>query len=402
LGDPDVNAALLGNYARSDLTFDKGEGAYLTATDGRRYLDFGGGIAVNALGHAHPHLVAALTGQAHKLWHVSNLYRIPDQERLAERLVANSFADRVFFCNSGAEAVETAIKAARRFHFANGAPERFRLITLEGAFHGRTLATVAAGGQAKHLEGFGPKVEGFDQVPRDDLRAIRAAVGPETAGILLEPVQGEGGIWPFPPEFLRGLRSLCEEFGLLLVYDEVQCGMGRTGRLFAHERAGVAPDILATAKAIGGGFPLGACLMTEAVAAGMVPGTHGSTFGGNPLAAAVGNAVLDVMLAPGFLDHVERMSNYLGQQLAGIADHYPSVIEEVRGAGLMIGLKCRVPNTELAAALRERGLLTVGAGDNNIRLLPPLIIDESHIREAMAILDAACAALATAAPVPAK
>ncbi len=398
-----MDAALLGNYARIDLTFDKGEGAYLTATDGRRYLDFGGGIAVNALGHAHPHLVAALTEQAHKLWHVSNLYRIPDQERLAERLVANSFADRVFFCNSGAEAVETAIKAARRFHFANGTPERYRLITLEGAFHGRTLATVAAGGQAKHLEGFGPKVEGFDQVPRDDLRAIRAAIGLETAGILLEPVQGEGGIWPFPPEFLRGLRSLCEEFGLLLVYDEVQCGMGRTGRLFAHEHAGVAPDILATAKAIGGGFPLGACLMTEAVAAGMVPGTHGSTFGGNPLAAAVGNAVLDVMLARGFLEHVERMANYLGQQLAGIADRYPSVIDEVRGAGLMIGLKCRVPNTELATALRERGLLTVGAGDNNVRLLPPLIIDESHIREATAILDAACAALATAAaPVPAK
>ena len=392
-----MSPSLLPNYARGDLTFERGEGAYLYATDGRRYLDFGSGIAVNSLGHVHPRLVAALTEQANKLWHVSNLYRIPGQERLAERLVDVSFADRVFFCNSGAEALEAAIKAARRYQFAKGTAERYRLVTFEGAFHGRTLATIAAGGQEKHLEGFGPKVDGFDQVPRDDLKAVEAAIGPETAGILIEPVQGEGGIRPFPGEFLRGLRDLCDRHGLVMVYDEVQCGMGRTGKLFAHEWSGVTPDILATAKAIGGGFPLGACLTTEAVGSAMVAGTHGSTFGGNPLAMAVGNAVLDVILEDGFLERVNRIANYLNQQLAGIVDRHPDVIEEVRGTGLMLGLKCRRPNGDVAAALRERGLLTVGCGDNMVRFLPPLIIDESHVREAISTLDQACVALAAGA-----
>ena len=396
-----MSPSLLPNYARNDLVFDRGEGAYLYAADGRRFLDFGSGIAVTSLGHCHPRLVAALTEQAHKLWHVSNLYRIPEQERLAERLCAASFADRVFFCNSGAEAVEAAIKAARRYQFALGAPERYRLITFEGAFHGRTLATIAAGNQAKHLEGFGPKVEGFDQVARDDLAAVEAAIGPETAGILIEPVQGEGGIRPFPADFLRGLRALCVKYGLALVYDEVQCGLGRTGKLFAHEWAGVAPDILATAKAIGGGFPLGALLTTEEVGAAMGPGTHGSTFGGNPLAVAVGNAVLDVILEDGFLDRVNRIANYLDQQLVGIVDRHRDVIEEVRGTGLMLGLKCRAPNGDLVAALRDQGLLTVPSGDNMVRFLPPLTIEEEQVREAISALDAACAAVA-GAPVAAK
>lgn len=389
-----MSPSLLPNYARNDLVFDRGEGAYLYAADGRRLLDFGSGIAVTSLGHCHPRLVAALTEQAHKLWHVSNLYRIPGQERLADRLCAASFADRVFFCNSGAEAVEAAIKAARRYQFHLGAPERYRLITFEGAFHGRTLATIAAGNQAKHLEGFGPKVEGFDQVPRDDLAAVEAAIGPETAGILIEPVQGEGGIRPFPAEFLRGLRALCVKHGLVLVYDEVQCGLGRTGKLFAHEWSGVTPDILATAKAIGGGFPLGALLTTEEVGASMGPGTHGSTFGGNPLAVAVGNAVLDVILEDGFLDRVNRIANYLDQQLVGVVDRHRNVIEEVRGTGLMLGLKCRVPNGDLVAALRGQGLLTVPSGDNMVRFLPPLTIEEEQVREAISALDAACAAVA--------
>jgi len=388
-----VITPILPTYARAPVAFEKGEGPFLFATDGRRFLDFGAGIAVNALGHAHPHLVAALTAQAARLWHTSNLYQVPGQQRLAERLVAATFADTVFFCNSGGEALECAIKMARKFHAHNGAPQRYRLITFEGAFHGRTLATIAAGGQKKYLEGFGPKVEGFDQVPFGDLEAVKRAIGPETAGILIEPIQGEGGIRPVAPETMRALRALCDEHGLLLVLDEVQSGMGRTGRLFAHELSGVTPDIMAIAKALGGGFPVGACLATERAASGMTAGVHGSTFGGNPLAMAVANAVLDIVLEPSFLPHVNKIANYLKQQLAMVADKHRDVIEEVRGEGLLLGLKCKMPNTQLIDAMRERGLLAIGAGDNVVRILPPLIINEDHVREAIGILNDACLSL---------
>jgi len=383
----------LPTYARAPIALDHGEGPYVVSTDGRRFLDFGAGIAVNALGHAHPALVKALTEQASRLWHTSNLYRIPGQEKLAEKFVAKSFADTVFFTNSGAEALECAIKMARKYHSARGEPNRFRIITFEGAFHGRTLATIAAGGQKKYLDGFGPKVEGFDQVAFCDLAQVKSAIGPDTAAILIEPVQGEGGIRVLPAETLRALREICDENGLLLMLDEVQCGMGRTGKLFAHEWSGVMPDIMAIAKALGGGFPVGACLATEKAAAGMTAGTHGSTFGGNPLAMAVGNAVVDVIADPAFLAHVNRIANYLKQQLHMVLDRNGDVLEEVRGTGLMMGVKCKVPNGELVDALRERGLLAVGAGDNVVRILPPLIITEEHVREAVAILNDACASL---------
>jgi acetylornithine/N-succinyldiaminopimelate aminotransferase len=388
-----VITPILPTYARAPVAFEKGEGPFLFATDGRRFLDFGAGIAVNALGHAHPHLVAALTAQAARLWHTSNLYQVPGQQRLAERLVAATFADTVFFCNSGGEALECAIKMARKFHAHNGAPQRYRLVTFEGAFHGRTLATIAAGGQKKYLEGFGPKVEGFDQVPFGDLDAVKRAIGPETAGILIEPIQGEGGIRPVAPEKMRALRQLCDEHGLLLVLDEVQSGMGRSGKLFAHELSGVTPDIMAIAKALGGGFPVGACLATERAASGMTAGVHGSTFGGNPLAMAVANAVLDIVLEPSFLPHVNKIANYLKQQLAMVADKHRDVIEEVRGEGLLLGLKCKMPNNLLIDAMRERGLLAIGAGDNVVRILPPLIINEDHVREAIGILNDACLSL---------
>jgi acetylornithine/N-succinyldiaminopimelate aminotransferase len=396
-------SALMPVFARAGLAFERGEGCWLTTTEGERYLDFGSGVAVNALGHAHPHLVEALKSQAEKLWHVSNLYQIPEGERLAQRLVDATFADVVFFCNSGAEALEASIKLARKHFHAKGEPERYRLITFEGAFHGRTLATIAAGGQAKYLEGFGPKVEGFDQVPFADLAAVEAAIGPETAGVLVEPLQGEGGVREVPPATLRMLRDICDREGLLLIFDEVQCGMGRTGALFAHEHAGVAPDVMAVAKGIGGGFPLGACLATREAADGMTAGVHGSTFGGNPLAMAVGNAVLDVMLEPGFLDHVKRMGLIMRQRLAEIVDSHPTVVAEVRGEGLLMGLRCVVPNGEVAAALRDQHLLTVGAGDNVVRLLPPLIVTEAEIGDAMARIDrglsAVEAGMAKAAPI---
>lgn len=388
-----VITPLMPTYARAPLAFERGEGPYLLATDGRKYLDFGAGIAVNAFGHAHPHLVAALTAQAGKVWHTSNVFQIPGQQRLAERLVAATFADTVFFTNSGGEALECAIKVTRKYQAARGEPQRFRIVTFEGAFHGRTLATIAAGGQKKYLDGFGPKVDGFDQVPFGDMAAVKRAIGPETAGILIEPVQGEGGVRPVMPEHMRELRALCDEHGLLLMLDEVQSGMGRTGRFLAHEWSGVTPDVVAIAKALGGGFPVGACLATERAAAGMTAGTHGSTFGGNPLAMAVGNAVLDLVLAPGFLEHVNEIANYLRQQLSMIADRHREAIAEVRGQGLLLGLKCKAPNTELVDALRERGMLTIGAGDNVVRLLPPLIIGQDHVREAIAILSDACASL---------
>jgi acetylornithine/N-succinyldiaminopimelate aminotransferase len=377
---------VLPTYSRADIAFVRGEGASLFAEDGTRYLDFGGGIAVNALGHAHPHLVKTLTEQAGKLWHTSNLYRIPDQERLAKRLVDATFADTVFFGNSGVEAIEASIKMARRYQYRCGHPERFRTITFEGAFHGRTLAAIAAGGQAKYLEGFGPKTDGFDQVPFGDIDAVKRAIVPETAAILIEPVQGEGGLRPATPEFLRSLRSVCDEHDLMLIFDEVQTGVGRTAKLFAHEWSGVTPDIMAIAKGIGGGFPMGACLATERAAAGMTAGSHASTFGGNPLAMAVGNAVLDIVLAPGFLDHVEKVANFARQQLAGLVAAHPKVFEDVRGEGLMLGLKMRVPNTEFLNRLFAHRMLAVGAGDNVVRLLPPLIIEESDMREALSLL----------------
>ena len=389
-----VSPALLPTYVRAELAFERGEGVRLYTAEGEAYLDFMAGVAVNSLGHAHPHLVAALTEQAGKLWHVSNLYRIPGQERLGERLVENSFADMVFFANSGAEAMELAIKMARKYHSANGEPQRYRIITFEGAFHGRTLATVAAGGQPKYLEGFGPKVEGFDQVPFGDQGAVERAVGPETGAILIEPVQGEGGVRAVPPEFLRGLRELCNARGLLLVLDEVQTGVGRTGTLFAHEKAGVTPDIMGIAKGIGGGFPLGACLATREAAKGMTAGTHGSTFGGNPLAMAVGNAVLDVVLAPGFLDEVTRKALLLKQRLAGLLDRHPEVVADLRGDGMLIGLKCRIPAGDIVAALRGRKLLAITAGDNVLRLAPPLVVSDQEIDEAVSIMDATFAELA--------
>jgi acetylornithine/N-succinyldiaminopimelate aminotransferase len=384
-------------YARSDLSFARGDGAYLFTAAGERYLDFASGVAVTALGHAHPHLVRTLSEQAKKLWHVSNLHRIPEQERLAERLCAATFADTAFFANSGAEAVECAIKAARRYHFKSGAPERYRFVTFEGAFHGRTLATIAAGGQAKHLEGFGPPVDGFDQVAGFDLAAVEKAIGAGTAGILIEPIMGEGGMREVPTRFLQDLRALADAKGILLLLDEVQTGMGRTGLLFAHQWAGITPDIMATAKGLGGGFPVGACLMTEAVGSALTAGSHGSTFGGNPLAMAVANAVLDVVLADGFLDHVAAMGLRLKQRLAAIADEHDAIIEDVRGQGLMLGLKCKVPNQKLLAALRAEKLLTVQAGDNVVRFLPPLIVTEAEIDEACAKLDAACIALKSGA-----
>ena len=394
-------SALLPTYARSDLAFECGQGAYLYTAEGERYLDFSSGIAVTSLGHAHPHLVLALIRQAQKLWHVSNLHSIPEQERLAERLCAASFADRVFFANSGAEAIECAIKMARAYHAANDTPERYRLVTFEGAFHGRTLATIAAGGQAKHLAGFGPPVEGFDQVVAVDIGAVEAAIGEATAGVLIEPIMGEGGMREVSWRFLQDLRALCDEKGILLVLDEVQSGMGRTGRLFAHEWAGITPDVMAVAKGLGGGFPIGACLATEAAGAGMTAGSHGSTFGGNPLAVAVGNAVLDIVLEPGFLDRVAAMGLRLKQRLAALKDSHHAVIAEVRGEGLMLGLKCKVPNTLLVQKLREEGMLAVPAGDNVVRLLPPLIIDEPEIELACDKLDVACAALAANATAPA-
>ncbi len=380
---------LYDTYARAPLRFERGEGVWLIAEDGTRYLDFAAGVAVNSLGHAHPHLVSALKEQAEKVWHLSNLYEVPGQESLSRRLTDATFADKVFFTNSGAEALECAIKTARRYHFAKGQPEKFHIITFEGAFHGRTLATIAAGGQAKYLEGFGPKAPGFYQVPFNDMTALKAAITEETAAILIEPIQGEGGIRTVSKEFLQELRALCDEYGLLLILDEVQCGIGRTGKLFAYEWAGITPDIMAVAKGIGGGFPLGACLATADAASGMVAGTHGSTYGGNPLAMAVGNAVLDVVLADDFLQHVRDVSLVFRQGLASLADRFPDVIEEVRGEGLMLGIKAKVPSADLLKAIRAERLLAVPAGENVIRLLPPLVTTAEEAREGLARLERA-------------
>jgi acetylornithine/N-succinyldiaminopimelate aminotransferase len=381
---------LLPVYKRSALTFERGEGAYLFDREGRRYLDFGSGIAVTLLGHAHPHLVATLKTQAEKLWHCSNLYGIAAQEQLAERLVAQSFADTVFFGNSGAEALECAIKMARRFQFHRGQPERFGIIAFEGAFHGRTIATISAGGQEKHLEGFRPELPGFDHVPLGDLARVEAALGPQTAAILIEPIQGEGGIRSAEAAFLAELRRLADEHDLLLIFDEVQTGMGRSGRLFAYQWSGVTPDVMTLAKGLGGGFPIGACLATARAASGMTAGSHGSTFGGNPLACACANAVLDVLLEDGFLARVDELAKRLRHQVEQLAAAYPGVIQGVRGQGLLLGMVCTPPNTEVSAKLMARGLLTVPAGDNVVRLLPPLIIGPAEIDQAVATLEEVC------------
>jgi acetylornithine/N-succinyldiaminopimelate aminotransferase len=385
-----MTSSVLPTYKRAPLAFDHGKGMRLYTEDGKEYLDFGAGVAVSSLGHAHPHLVKALTDQAQKVWHTSNVYTIPGQERLAKRLTDATFADVMFFTNSGAEALECSIKMARKYHSATGHPERYRIITFEGAFHGRTLATIAAGGQAKYLEGFGPKVDGFDQIPFGDEKALLAAITDTTAGILIEPIQGEGGLRPVPPKMLKRMREICDEHGLLLLLDEVQCGVGRTGKLFAHEWTGVTPDIMAIAKGIGGGFPVGACLATKNAAQGMTAGTHGSTFGGNPLAMAVANAVLDVVLADGFLDRVRQRGLNLKQKLASLKDSHPDIIEEIRGDGLMMGIKTKVPNTDFVARAYDQHLLTIAAGDNVVRLLPPLIVSDDDLGEAVAKLDRAC------------
>ena len=387
--------AVMGTYARQDVIFERGEGSWLISTTGDRYLDFASGVAVNALGHAHPRLVAALTEQAKKLWHTSNLYRIEGQEQLAERLCAATFAERVFFCNSGAEACEGAIKVARRYHHVSGQPEKKRIITFKGAFHGRTLAAIAAAGNEKYLEGFGPDMPGFDVLPFGDHAALEQAIGPETGAILIEPVQGEGGVRVLPPQCLRGLRELCDKHGLLLILDEVQSGMGRTGKLFAHEWAGIAPDIMAIAKGIGGGFPVGAFLATAEAAKGMTVGTHGSTFGGNPLAMAIGNAVMDVLLEPGFLEAVQAKALRFKQELARVKDEHPDSIEEIRGWGLLTGVKVKPPAGDVVKACTAEKLLTVAAGDNVVRLLPPLNVSEAELAEGVARLSLAlrrCAA----------
>lgn len=381
--------SLLPTYNRTEVAFVRGEGPYLFAEDGQRYLDFTAGIAVNAFGHANPRLVAALTEQAGKLWHTSNLFRVPGQEVLAKRLTEVTFADTCFFTNSGAEACELAWKMARRYQYVSGHPEKFRIICFEGAFHGRTLAAIAAGGNPKYLEGFGPKVEGFDTIAPGDIEAVKKAIGPETAAILIEPIQGEGGVRVLTPEYLKALRKLCDDNGLLLIFDEVQCGVGRTGKLFAHEWVGITPDIMPIAKAIGGGFPVGACLATAEAAKGMTAGTHGTTYGGNPLAMAVAKEALEMVLESDFLPHVVKIANYLQQQLGQLLSEHPDVFEEVRGQGLLLGLKLKVPNTDfVAAARKEQHLLVVGAGDNVIRVLPPLVIDETHVREAIEKLSA--------------
>jgi len=384
-----VIPAIMPTYARWDVEVDRGEGCYLYATNGRKYLDFTSGIAVTSLGHCHPHLVDAVTAQAKTLWHVSNLFQIPGQQRLAERLIANSFADTVFFNNSGAEAVELAIKVARKYQSNAGHAERWRVIACHGSFHGRSFATLAAAGAEAYLKGFGPPMEGFDHVAFNNLNEMRTAVTGETAAILVEPVQGEGGVRAPSPGYLKGLRDICDEFGLMLVYDEVQCGMGRTGKLFAHEWEDVPPDIMAIAKALGNGFPIGGCLATEKAAAGMTAGTHGSTFGGNPLAVAAGNAVIDVMLDPGFFDRVNRIAKVLWTKLEAFTAAYPKLFQELRGAGHLLGIRCQPALTagDFVGKLRAEGLLCLTAGDNVLRILPPLTVGEAEIDAAMATLN---------------
>jgi acetylornithine/N-succinyldiaminopimelate aminotransferase len=385
-------SAVLPTYNRAPLAFVSGAGSWLLAEDGSRYLDLGGGIAVNALGHAHPELVATLTEQAAKLWHVSNVYRIPEQEKLAAMLVEKTFADTVFFTNSGTETAELAIKMARKYHYEKGAP-RSQIIAFEGAFHGRSTGAIAAAGSEKMTKGFGPLMPGFTHLPFGDHQALKAAIGPETCAVIIEPIQGEGGIRTLPDACLKGLRDLCDEHGALLIFDEVQCGVARTGRLFAHEWAGVTPDIMMVAKGIGGGFPLGALLASEKAASGMVAGTHGSTYGGNPLGCAVGAKVLQIVSDDAFLAEVGRKGSLFRQGLESLVGRHPSVYEAVRGQGLMLGLKCKATNTDVVKANYGQNLLTVAAADNVIRLLPALNIPDADIAEALSRLDAAAASL---------
>ena len=385
--------SLLATNSRADLSFSHGQGAYLFGMDGRRYLDFFSGIAVTCLGHAHPHLVETVRSHADKLWHITNNYRIPDQERLAERLIARSFARRAFFCNSGLEAAEAAIKIARRTHFVEGAPHRVKIVTIENAFHGRSLAALAATNNKKYLEGLGPVTPGFVQVAAGDLAALRGQLGDDTAAVMLEPVQGEGGVRLLASEYVREVRRLCDETGTILIFDEVQSGMGRTGRLFAYEWANVLPDVMMLAKGLGGGFPVGAVLANDRASASMTPGAHGSTFGGNPLAMAVANAVLDVLLEPGFLDNVTQTSGVLRTQLEALKQRNPHLFVDARGSGLLLGLKCVRPAAEYVESLRADGMLTHTAGDNVLRLMPPLIIDEEHVAEAVEHLENACSAM---------
>jgi len=384
-----VISAVMPTYGRWDVAVDRGEGCTLWATDGRKFLDFTSGIAVTSLGHCHPHLIEAVSEQAKKLWHVSNLFQIPGQQRLAERLVANSFADTVFFNNSGAEAVELSLKVARKYQSETGHPERYRIIGCHGSFHGRSFATLAAAGAEGYLKGFGPVMDGFDHVAFNNLNEMRAAVTDKTAAILVEPVQGEGGVRAPSEGYLKGLRDICDEFGLLLVYDEVQCGMGRTGKLFAHEWEGVPPDIMAVAKALGNGMPIGACLATEKAAVGMVPGTHGSTFGGNPLAVAAGNATLDIMLAPGFFERAQSIARLLRGRLEALVGAYPKLFAELRGSGHLLGIRCQpaLPAGDFVAKLRAEGLLCLTAGENVLRILPPLIVSEQEVAAGIGVID---------------
>lgn len=386
-----MTSSLLPTYGRADLAFERGEGAWLISTEGERFLDFGCGIAVTLLGHAHPHLVEALVAQGRRLWHTSNLFQIPQADELGRRLVDATFADFVFFTNSGTEALEGAVKTARKYHYANGHPEKNRIITLEGAFHGRSLAAIAAGGNPKYLEGFEPRLDGFDQVPFGDLDALKAAIGPRTGAILVEPIQGEGGVREVPRSHLEAMRRYCDENGLLLIFDEVQTGVGRTGPLFAYQRTDIAPDIMMIAKGIGGGFPLGAFLVTREAGKGMTLGSHGTTYGGNPLATSIGNAVLDVVLSEGFLDHSARMGQILKERLGELQGKHGSVIAEIRGQGLLLGLKTHVPIADFVAAARAEKIIIIPAADNVARLLPPLIIGEAEIAEALRRLDAAAA-----------
>ena len=383
---------VLPTYNRAPIAFVSGAGSWLTAEDGTRYLDLGAGIAVNALGHAHPDLVATLTEQAAKLWHVSNLYRIPEQERLATMLVDRTFADTVFFTNSGTEACELAIKMIRKYWYDKGEP-RTEIIAFEGAFHGRSTGAIAAAGAEKMVKGFGPLMPGFRQLPWGDHDALRAAITTDTAAVIIEPIQGEGGIRTLPDACLKGLRDLCDTTGTLIIFDEVQCGVGRTGKLFAHEWSGIAPDIMMVAKGIGGGFPLGAVLATENAASGMTPGTHGSTYGGNPLGCAVGAKVLD-LIDDAFLAQVSQKAARFRQGLEGLVASHPAIFDSVRGQGLMLGLKCRVPPTDVVKAAYAQHLLTVPAADNVLRLLPALNIPDADITEAIARLDRAATALA--------
>ncbi len=388
--------SVLPTYNRAALAFVRGEGCWLTEADGRRFLDLGSGIAVNALGHANPALVEVLSEQAGKLWHVSNLYQIPEQQRLADLLVEHTFADTVFFTNSGTEACELAVKMARKYWYDQGAPERVEIITFEGSFHGRSSAGIAAAGSEKMTKGFGPLLPGFKHVPWGDHDKLAATVSDRTAAILVEPVQGEGGIRPLPDHCLKGLRDLCDQSGALLILDEVQCGMGRTGKLFAHEWAGIEPDIMMVAKGIGGGFPLGAVLASERAASGMTAGTHGSTYGGNPLGCAVGAKVVEIISDPDFLAEVNARAGFLRQKLEGLVGAHPEVFEEVRGMGLMLGLKCKAANTDVVNAGYAHEVITVPAADNVIRLLPPLNISEEDIAEAVNRLDAAAAEIEAA------